>query len=172
MELKQLELEATEFTANGKRYLIKQTLSVERFRWYEKYQINFGYGRSFDNIHKSLEKSVDLANKGKGLEAWNIIFNLKDCIDKDLDKRAHQAFYLCALFICTEDEDLTKWEETLAERKIEDWNAEGIDAFSFFRIATNLVQGYLTALEGLSQDISQVNKVVEELKDLKQGLTT
>ena len=166
-ELKSLPDDCTEFTANGVKYLIKPSLSVERFKWYEKYQINFGYGRTFESISKTLEKAVDLANKGKGLESWNLIFNLKESVGKDLDKRSHQAFYLCALFMVTEDEDLTAWDEQLAEKKIKDWSAEGLDAMSFFRLSSNLVSGFLNDLEAISQNISEIDEVLQPLKDLQ-----
>ena len=67
MELKQIDLNATQFQANGKTYVVKDSLSVERYRWFEKYQIDFGFGRSYKSIADALKKSIDLANKGKGI---------------------------------------------------------------------------------------------------------
>jgi len=166
-ELKVLANDCVQFTANGTEYYVKNSLSVERFKQYEKLQLNFGFGRTFDSIAQALNKSVDLANKGKGLEAWNIVFNLKEAVGKDMDKRSHAAFYLCALFICTEGEDLTVWDEQLAEKKIADWNTEGIDASSFFRIAVGLVNGFMENLEATSQDISEVQKIMEQLSELQ-----
>jgi hypothetical protein len=171
MDLKELDIEKTQFDANGVTYYVKPSLSIERFKWYEKYQINFGYGRSFEEIHNALKKSIDLANKGKGVEAWNIIYNLYESAGKELDKRAHQAFYLCALFICTENEDLTKWDETIAEEKIKNWNAEGISSNSFFRVAANLVIGFIDALEPTSQDISEVQNTLNSLAELGKNIS-
>lgn len=166
-ELKQIPMDATSFEANGITYHIKSSISIERFKWYEKYQLNFGFGRSFKNIIEALDKSVDLANKGKGLEAWNLIFNLRECVGKDLEKRYHNAFYLCALFMVTDDEDMTQWDETWAEQKIANWNKE-YDPVSFFRIAANLVSGFLDDLEKISQDTSGVEKVLDQFKGSKQ----
>jgi len=168
MELKTLDPEKSQFTANGTEYYIKTSLSVERFKYYEKYQINFGMGRTFDSIATLLSKAVDLANKGKGLEAWNIIVNLRDSIGKDLDKRSHAAFYLCSLFICTEDEDITTWDDAMAEKKIADWNAEGIDSNSFFLLAVNLVNGFMKNFEEISQDISEVQSLLERLEEFQK----
>ena len=50
MDLKQLDLDATTFEAKGKTYFVKDSLSVERFRWFEKYQVDFGFGRTYDSI--------------------------------------------------------------------------------------------------------------------------
>ena len=111
MELKKIDLSQSSFDANGVTYYIKDTLSVERYRWFEKYQVTFGFAREFKQIYDMLVKSVDLANKGKGLEAWNIVFNLKEEIGKNnLDNRMHNGMYICALFIVEENEDLTSWD--------------------------------------------------------------
>lgn len=165
-ELKQLDWNATEFEANGVKYYIKQSLSVERFRWFEKYQIDFGFGRTYKSIHDALKKSIDLGNKGKGIEAWNIIINLVMAIGDGLEKRTNNAMMICALFIVTEDEDLTKWDEQEQLAKIDNWNKEGISAQSFFQLASNLVNGFISDLEALLSDTSQLSEALRTIKEL------
>jgi len=119
-------------------------------------------------MYDLLKKSVDLANKGKGLEAWNIIFNLMEEVGKnDLDNRMHNGMYICALFIVEENEDLTVWDEQLANKKIENWNKEGYDVNNFFRIAANLVNGYISTLDDIFQNTSQVAAAIETMNQLK-----
>ena len=165
-ELKRLDLEATEFEANGKKYFVKQSLSVERFRWFEKYQVDFGFGRTYKSIADSLKKSVELGNKGKGIEAWNIILNLTNAIGEGLEKRTNNAMMICALFIVIEDEDLTKWDEQEQLIKIADWNEEGFDVNSFFQLAANLVQGFIADLEEILSDTSELTKAMELIKQI------
>lgn len=164
--LKTLDFNATEFEANGKRYFIKQSLSVERFRWFEKYQVDFGFGRSYKSIADSLKKAVELGNKGKGIEAWNIVLNLVLAISEGLEKRTNNAMMLCALFIVTADEDLTKWDEQEQLLKIKDWNDEGYDVNSFFQLAANLVTGFIEDLEEILSGTSELAKTMEEIKKL------
>ena len=166
-ELKKLDLEATEFEAMGKKYSVKNSLSVERFRWFEKYQVDFGFGRSYKSISDSLKKAIEFANKGKGLEAWNLVFNLHLAIGEGLDKRTNNAMMLCALFIVGEDEDLTKWDEQEQVAKIKDWNDEGYDVNSFFQLAANLVTGFIEDLEEVLSDTSGLAKAMEEIKKLE-----
>jgi hypothetical protein len=168
MELKTIDLTANTFDANGVTYLVKPSLSVERFRWFEKYQVNFGFARDFKGIYDMLSKSVNLADKGKGLEAWNIIFNLKEEVGKNLDNRSHTAMYICALFIVTADEDLTVWDESIAETKIANWNKEGYDVNNFFRLAANLVNGFIDILEDIFQDTSEL---VAQLEMAEETMT-
>ena len=166
MGLKQIDLNATQFQANGKTYVVKDSLSVERYRWFEKYQIDFGFGRSYKSIADALKKSIDLANKGKGIEAWNLVLNLAKAIGEGLEKRTNNAMMLCALFIVGEDEDLTKWDEQEQLKKIDDWNSEGYDVNSFFRLAANLVTGFIDDLEEILSDTSELAKTLEEMKRL------
>jgi len=164
--LKQIDFEKSEFQANGKTYFVKQSLSVERYRWFEKYQVDFGFGRTYQSISDALKKAVELGNKGKGIEAWNIVLNLIRAVGEGLDKRTNNAMMLCALFIVTEDEDLTKWDEQDQAKKIEDWNIEGYDVNSFFQLAANLVKGFIEDLEEILSDTSEITKVMEQLKAL------
>lgn len=168
MELKQLDDNATSFIAMEVTYYVRTDLSIERFRLFEKYQLEFGYGRTFKEILDLHVKAVDFANRGKGLEAWNIIFNLMEGIKKNLDKSIHPAMLICALFLVTEDEDLTKWDENMGAQKIKNWNDEGYDVNSFFRLAANLVNGYIETLEGIFQNTSELAGILEKLGELKQ----
>lgn len=172
MELKQIEDSATSFIANGVTYFIKDSLSIERYRWFEKYQIEFGFGMDYDSLRKLHKKSVDLANKGKGIEAWTVIVNIIEKMDKEPDKTLNSALLLCALYIVEEDEDLTVWEESKANVKIENWNKEGYDSHCFFRLAANLVSGYIQHFEEDFQNISQVAEIAEQVKQSSNNTST
>lgn len=143
MELKRLPWDKGEFEANGRIYKVKNTLTVTRFNEFEKLQNHYGFGLTFDQIVAKLNQSIDFANKGKGVEAWNIIFNLKEGIASRLEERSHPALLLCSLFIVTEDEDLTTWNEKEQKVKIDDWSKEGYDVNDFFVLASNLVTNFL-----------------------------
>lgn len=158
MELKKLPFDKGEFTANGKVYKIKNTLTVTRFVEFEKLQNHYGFGLSFDQIVEKLKTSIDYANKGKGIEAWNIILNLRDGIASRLEDRSHPALLLCSLFIVTEDEDLTTWNEKEQKAKIDDWNKEGYDVNDFFVLASNLVTGFLPIYGEIFRDTSKEAK--------------
>jgi len=154
MELKHLPFDKGEFTANGVTYKIKNTLTLARFVEFEKLQNHFGFGLTFEGIVKKLNESIDFANKGKGVEAWNIIYNLKEGIAYRLEDRSHPVLLLASLFIITEDEDLTAWNEYDQKIKIDNWNKEGYDVNDFFQLAANLVANFLPIYTEISQSIS------------------
>jgi hypothetical protein len=80
-----------------------------------------------------------------------MIVNLRDGIVDKIEDRSHPALLLCSLFIVTKDEDLTKWDKQDAEEKIKDWETEGIAMMDFFRLAANLVTGFIPILDEISQ---------------------
>ena len=165
MEIKRLDFSKDSFIANGKEYFIRNTMTVERFSQFEKLQNHYAFGLSFSQIHDKLKDAVDFANKGKGVEAWNVIFNLKEGIVYRIEDRMHPALLLCSLFMVTENEDITKWDEQLAKHKIEDWKKEGIDINDFFQFASNFVSGFIKIYDEISQSIS-LNPLKEKQKPI------
>lgn len=165
MEVKHIDLSKDSFTANGTEYFIRDTLTVERYTQFEKLQNHYAFGLQFKQIAERLERSIDLANKGKGIEAWNVIFNLKEGIAYRLEDREHPALLICSLFMVTDGEDLTKWDEQLAKRKIEDWKREGISINDFFQCASNFVSGFIKIYEEISRSIFQKEKATRKPSD-------
>lgn len=151
MDVKHIDLEASSFTANQKEYFIKPTLTVKRFIEYEKLQNHFAFGKTFEEIYKDLKSAIELGDKGKGIEAWSMIVNLRDGIAEKLEDRTHPALLLCSLFVVLKDEDLSKWDQQEAELKIKDWETEGIAMMDFFRLAANLVTNFIPILDEISQ---------------------
>lgn len=158
METKRLDYTKDSFTANGKTYFIRDTMTIERFMQWEKLQNHYAYGLTFQQIHDKVEQSIAFANKGKGVEAWNILFNLKEGIAYRLEDRIHPALMMCSLFMVTENEDLTKWDEVLAKTKVEDWKAEGIAMNDFFQFASNFTNGFIKIYNEIFQSISSMTK--------------
>lgn len=149
-ELKHLDFNEKSFIANGIKYSWSGSLSLARWQEFEKLQPRLGFGKDFETILKNLNTSIDLANKGKGIEAWNIIINIKSGISYKLENRLDTALHIAGLFINREDEDVTKVDEVLFKEKINDWTKEGFDAMDFFSLASNLVGGFVQALQETS----------------------
>lgn len=167
MELKHIDFDQPHFEANGTKYYIKNTLTVERFIEFEKLQNHFGFGLSFSQVVERLNKSIDFANKGKGVEAWNVIFNLRDGIAGRIEDRTHPALLICTLFIVTEKEDITTWNEKEQSSKLEDWRKEGIDIQDFFQLTSNFVKDFIKIYRETSQNISQIEREMMKRKGKK-----
>lgn len=158
-EIKHIDFEhSNEFQANGTKYIIKNTLTLKRFIEFEKLQNHFGFGLSFKQMYNRLNDAIEYANKGKGVEAWNIIFNLKEGIADRIHERTHPALLIASLFIVTEDEDFAKWEEDEQKKKFDDWNTEGIDVNDFFHLSVNLVRDFIPAYEEIIENTLKEEK--------------
>ena len=155
MELKKLPFDKGEFTACGVKYTIKNTLTLARFVEFEKLQNHFGFGLSFKALYDRLEAIRELFDKGKSVEAFASFWNVKEGIAYRLEDRTHPVLLLCSLFIVTEDEDLTTWNELDQKVKIDNWNKEGYDVNDFFQLASNLVSGFLPIYNEVSLTSSQ-----------------
>ena len=86
-ELKKIPLDKGFFEAGGVKFFIKNTLTVERFKQFERLQNHFGFGKSFSDIYADLKFAMELANKGKMVESWNVIVNLRDGIKNNIFTR-------------------------------------------------------------------------------------
>jgi hypothetical protein len=139
-------------------------LTVSRWEEFEKLQPRLGFGLDFAGIFSTLNLSIDLANKGKGVEAWNLIYNLKTSVGERLENRIDSAMSICCLFLNREDEDITSVDIELFKEKVSDWKQEGIAAVDFFVLASNLVRGFVEALQTDSPTFSQGKTIKKKSK--------
>lgn len=156
-KLKHLDLTKSDFTANGKRYTITDSLSFERFREFEKLEVHVGYGVSFEEIFKTLKKLYGHLNKTEFVDSAIVVHNLLNGISQKLEGRTHPALLLCALFINVDGEDVTKYDSVAAEQKVKNWATEYY-VNDFFQLAVNLVSGFIPAFKELSQSTSKPGK--------------
>ena len=156
-QVARLDIRANSFTANGNKYLILGSIPVGRFEKFEALQAQLAWGVDFEPLHKNLRRLWDLNNKLKFAEASVLLNNILEGLARPLDGREHPVLLLCSLFLVRDGEDLSGWNETFAQEKIEDWKAEAISVEDFFALAFNSVKGlshsYLAALEGTSEPI-------------------
>jgi hypothetical protein len=152
-ELKLLPDGTTSFEAAGCKYYIAGGFSIERYTLYEEFGLTFGLSTPFNYVFATL---VDIMNK---LNAHPVkLFDLSILVNKaltnvaKLETKESYAFQVCTLFINREGEDVTTWTPELAKAKLADWNAAGLDARFFLRLAAVLVAGFTDAYALLTQN--------------------
>jgi hypothetical protein len=161
MEAKAIPMGPGEFMANGKKYIVKSFISIERFQEYEKLAPQLTMGIGFDEMFTSLKKAYGYLNtpQPKPLDAGIIIHNLMNGIKGINDgKRVHPALKMAALVINREDEDPAKYDEKLMLDKINDWQAEGLDMMDFFDLSLSSIQGFNERLSQSSQEKEKKQK--------------
>ena len=152
--LKHIDLSSNVLPANGVNYKIMYSLTAKRWQEFEKLQVYFGFGLTFEKIVKWLREARNLANNGKAIEAWNMIVNLEEGIVYGFEDRIHPTLLLCSLFIVEENEDLSTWREEDQKTKIDNWNKELYDVNDFFLLASNLVKNFVPTYNEISRSIS------------------
>lgn len=162
LELKTLDVSVKTFPANGKKYTVKKSMSFERFREYEKLQIETGYGVSFSKLYENIKSCYELVNKSMFADTAVRLHNMLSGI-KNIEERRIPALRLCALFINYEGEDEKGISEELIDEKIADWEAEGYDILPFFHWAIASIPDFSIALKA----VIQINSQLEELQKKK-----
>lgn len=154
-ELKKINFSDRKFEANGKTYLIEQSINYERWKAYRKIQVELGYDISFDNLFGKIREAWDCLNKSapEPLSAGVILYNIMNGMHTAMDdKNTPLVLKMCALFMNTQDEDRTIITEEMYAAKAEDWKE--IDMQSFFLFAISSIPNFMPNYESITQDIS------------------
>lgn len=152
-ELKKLPIEEGRFMANGKLYVIETGFSIERYAMYQRYQLEAGYGVTFEEMLHNWEKVIDYANKLKFTDIAVLSHNMLKGVTKIAD-REPVLLKMCALFINAENEDRRTITDDMISVKINDWKEEGFDIRGFFTLALNTINGFIDSWVKLTQAIT------------------
>jgi hypothetical protein len=152
------------FTANGTEYFVESSVSAERYKEYLNFEIELANGISaVDYFHKVKEAWEIIANTPIQSLTPNhmnmaqvLLYRAMEGIGKIADREL-EVLKICALFINSENEDRRVYSKGVEEKKIKDWNEEGIDINSFFLLAARF-SGSIQSLYRLSSEISLEEK--------------
>lgn len=133
----------TPFMANGHRYHITSVaegLTPRRYTEMKKILSVVGFQATYADQLAALNRITQAANslvtKEPKLDAlFSEIQNMREAIRQTDNLNWDYSFYAATLFINREGEDVKEWSESLANEKIADWQAEGLNAFDFFLLA-------------------------------------
>lgn len=152
--MKVLSADTTQFETEQHKYTLLDTLSVGRFEIFERLQFEVAWGSDFEKLFNNVKKAYEKLNEMKAADASVILYNAMKGIAR-LEERPHPVLRLCTLFLVRDGEDLTVWDEKIADEKIADWKKEGINTDYFFALALNAVGGFLSAYKERLSDTSQ-----------------
>lgn len=152
MQLKTIDPTTGSFEANGKKYFIESSMSIERYRKFEEIEIELGFGRSFADVFDHVRAAMDDINKHKQGDAYVRLYNIINGAQL-LKNKQPSVFRACALFINEENENRSIINDDMINKKIADWQAEGFDYQPFFTIAISSLSGFKERYQKLIQDI-------------------
>jgi len=133
----------TPFTANGRKYhitTVAEGLTPRRYTEMKKILSVVGFQATYADQLAALNRITQAANslvtKEPKLDVlFTEIQNMRAAIRQTDNLNWDYSFYAATLFINREGEDVKEWSESLANEKIADWQAEGLNAFDFFLLA-------------------------------------
>ncbi len=149
------------FTANGNRYFVEDSLSIERWVFMQQLSIETGFGVEFDEMLKAWQSQVAFLNKQNFVDAAVQAYNMAKGVTK-IFQRQPQILKFCALFINTDGEDRGTITEDVITRKVEDWKAEGLEIAGFFEFSLlrvkGLADGYMKTIQSVSDEMDHLSK--------------
>ena len=134
----------SEFTANGQTYYIrnpKEGLPLKRAMELEKMSVVVPFNAGLGEVVASLQRMKAITNTFAGAGSMNItglieeIVNLEKGLRGEGDRKYPASLMMCTLFIYEPGEDLRVWDVQSANRKIDNWVAEGLLFEDFFSLA-------------------------------------
>lgn len=140
---------AKEFHAGEIYFRVEDTLSVSRYKEFERLSIELGFGLGFGTLFGKIRTGYDLMNTGKLADAAVNQYNILEGLTL-LDEKKPIALYVATLFINTADEDRTKWTIASAEQKLKVWNDARLDVTFFLIVALSRVEGFSEAYKNVS----------------------
>jgi len=156
MNLKELDFKSKEFTANGRKYIISDKISIERYMEYQKLVPLLTFGTNFEEMFQQLKKAYAHLNKQNFADSAVIIHNILSSVGNvEQTSRVHPALKMAALFINREDEDCAIYNEEITKDKIEDWTKEGFNISDFFTLALSSISGFRQAYQEFIKSESQ-----------------
>lgn len=169
--MKKIDFEKGSFEADGRTFIIRDNLTIERWQAFEELQTSMGLNLSFKQVFDKLKVAYEHFNGGKFADGSVVLHNLMSGIADRVDNKIHPALEICALFIVEKDEDVAVWDRSIAKSKINAWKKEGYDMQDFFSLAVSLVQGftetYVEYMDSISELAARVDRKIEEdLKDI------
>jgi hypothetical protein len=133
----------SEFTANGKTYYIrnpKDGLPLRRQRELEKMSVVVPFNAGLGEVISSLSRMKKICNSLVGGKDANFTGLVEEIVNlerglSESNRKWQASLIMCTLFIYEPGEDLKTWDIDHANRKIEDWAAEGLIEDDFFTLA-------------------------------------
>jgi hypothetical protein len=142
------------FEANGIKYNVHGSISIERYTLFEEFGLVYGTGSPFKQVFDTLMSAMQMLNSHPvRLADLSILLNKTLTNIANLESKETYALQVCSLFINREGEDIASWSPETAFGKIADWRAEGIDARFFLRLSAILVPAFIDAYQSITLPI-------------------
>lgn len=165
--LRSFEANTKVFHAGGHTYHVEDNLSIERYKHFQRLEIELGFSLSFSDLFGKLREAYEKQNNQKFADVSVLLYNLLEG-SVQISEKKPVALYVATLFINRSDEDRTVWSKVIADQKLEDWR--DIDANFFLITALSRVNGFRETIREISQMIETVGVIKDKADEVSQEL--
>jgi hypothetical protein len=106
-----------------------------------------------------IKQIYDLCNAMKFADIAVLTSNILQGVVK-VEERKIPVLSMCALFINTKDEDRKTINDDVVDKKIADWEAEGLDITPFFQLALSSMANFSKAWEEVTRNILEKSQEI------------
>lgn len=159
---KKIDFKEGSFIADGRKFIITDTLPVDYFIEFERLQNSMGFNLGYKQIFDKLKEIYSLLNSNKIVDGGIKLYNLMGGIAEKVDGKIHPALEICALFIIEEGEERTLYNKEVTKSKVDAWRKEGYDMQDFFSLAIGLVAGFTESYVEFTENMYRLAAITEE----------
>ena len=157
----------SKFEANGKVFYIRnprEGLPLRRQRELEKMSVVVPFNAGLGEVISSLSRMKKICNSLVGGKDANFTGLVEEIVNlerglSESNRKWQASLIMCTLFIYEPGEDLKTWDIDQANRKIEDWAAEGLIEDDFFTLAMQWSTYKLTLQAQLLEKVKRAARV-------------
>lgn len=153
-EIKDIPENAKELTANGRRFIIHDKLTVDSYQRMEEFRLEIETGTSAGAAVKTIGQVVNALKKNDVYTAAVHAYNATAAVERISEQMPHPLLLTLTLFVRPEGSDLSKWNESEAISWLEDFNAEGYSVTDLFILADSCRSAFVSNFLRSSPDIS------------------
>ncbi len=156
----QLPANAKSFEAAGIRYYVETSLSIGRYKHYQRMEQELGFNVNFSGLVSKMVSAYNALNERRDADAAVL---MKEMLEGTtfLKEKTPIALYVATLFINRSDENRAEWSQTIAEEKLEHW--KHIDSNFFLAVALGRVNNFAEAYRTVATMLEKVGEIKEKV---------
>lgn len=157
-QIKEIDLSQTSWEINGKKYYLISKMPPRRYVEYLKILPEAFFNTTFAGMHSVLHKIWANCTRGNDVLgalhssaelAYNQIKAIADLSNRNYPK----ILEFCAVILVREGEDLTDYDQNIAQEKIEDFMGDTYSMDSFFLLAMHSVPHFSEIYSNIQEEL-------------------
>lgn len=161
----QLPANAKSFEASGVKYYVETSLSIGRYKHYQRMEQELGFNVNFSGLVSKMVSAYNALNERRDADAAVL---MKEMLEGTtyLKEKTPIALYVATLFINRADEDPAEWSQKIAEEKLEHW--KNIDSNFFLAVALGRVNNFAEAYRTVATMLEKVGEIKEKASHIME----